>query len=125
MEPAREAHDPAVSASAQSHWSRAFGELPANVVPLRPRLRDRMRAQWPSLSVQALGAASVVLMAFDHFRRGTTLLAIALGWALFLRQTLPPRHVGWLQVRSKRTDLLVLGALFVGVVALAVTTPTA
>ena len=130
MANARHRANPTAGASGQratpseSVWERTFPQIPPNVVPLRPSWRDRARAQWPSLSVQALAALSVGLMAFDRFTRGTWLLAFALAWAMLLRQTLPKRRVGWLQVRSKRTDMICLGLLFIGVVALAITTPT-
>ena len=110
--------------SSANVWERTFAQTPANVVPLRPRLRDRLRAQWPSISVQVLAASAVALMALDSFTRGTRLLAFAIAWAMLLRQTLPQRRVGWLQVRSKRTDMLCLGCLFLGVAILAITTPT-
>ena len=82
----------------------------------------RLRRQWPSLSVQSLVMLAVAAIAVD-FRVCVWLLAIAVGWAFTLRLLLPKRRIGWLEVRRRRTDLICLGALLVGVVAVAIATP--
>ncbi len=92
------------------------------VVPLRRHIPNRLRNQWPSLSVQTLVFASVAAIALD-FRWSVGLLALALALALALRSALPRRRIGWLEVRRKRTDLICLGLLLVGVVLVAVATP--
>ena len=96
--------------------------LPDNVIPLRRELPGRLISQWPSLSVQALVLVSVAAIAVD-FRLSVALLAVAVATAFCLRLLLPKRHIGWLEVRRKRTDLYCLGLLLVGVVALLITTP--
>ena len=96
--------------------------LPDNVVPLRREIPVRLISQWPSLSVQGLVLVSVAAIAVD-FRPSVALLAVAVAAAFGLRLLLPRRRIGWLEVRRKRTDLLCLGMLLIGVVALLVTTP--
>lgn len=97
--------------------------LPDNVIPLRRHVPDRLRSQWPSLSVQVLVLVSVAAIAID-FRLSVALLAVAVATAFSLRLLLPKTRVGWLEVRRKRTDLYCLGLLLLGVVALLLTTPT-
>lgn len=96
--------------------------VPDNVIPLRRQIPNRLRNQWPSLSVQTLVLASVAAIAID-FRWSVGILAAALGWAFFLRVSLPKRRIGWLEVRRKRTDLICLGLLWLAVVLVAVATP--
>ena len=96
--------------------------LPDNVIPLRQELPGRLVSQWPSLSVQALVLVSVAAIAID-FRLSVALLAIAVATAFGFRLLLPKRRIGWLEVRRKRTDLICLGLLLIGVVALLITTP--
>ena len=65
---------------------------------------------------------AVAAIAVD-FRVCVWLLAIAVAWAFTLRLLLPKKRIGWLEVRRRRTDLICLGALLVGVVAVAIATP--
>lgn len=96
--------------------------VPDNVIPLRRHIPNRLRSQWPSLSVQAVVVASVAAIGVD-FRWSVGLLAAALALAFGLRMSLPKRRIGWLEVRRKRTDLICLGLLLLGVVVVAVATP--
>jgi len=96
--------------------------VPDNVIPLRRHIPNRLRNQWPSLSVQFLVFVSVAAIAID-FRWSVGLLALALALAFGLRVALPRRRIGWLEVRRKRTDLICLGLLLLGVVLVAVATP--
>lgn len=97
--------------------------VPDNVIPLRRHLPLRLRSQWPSLSVQFLVFVSVAAIAID-FRWSVGLLALALALAFALRVALPRRRIGWLEVRRKRTDLICLGLLLLGVVLVALATPS-
>lgn len=101
---------------------RLVHSSPDNVVPLPQSIPQRVRRQWPSLSVQALVLAAVAAIAVD-FRWCVWLLAVAIGWAFFLRLTLTKQRIGWLEVRRRRTDLICLGALLFGVVLVAIATP--
>ena len=112
------AHEP----GARDRAIRLVPPLQDNVVPMPQSIPRRLRSQWPSLSVLALVLASVAAIAID-FRWCAWLLAAAIAWAFGLRLTLPKRRIGWLEVRRRRTDLICLGALLLGVVALAIATP--
>ena len=54
---------------------------------------------------------SLLIVAGDHFRRGSVLYAGFVGLAFILRLVLSDQEAGWLAVRSRRVDLLVLGSL--------------
>ena len=70
--------------------------------------------QWPISLVLALVALSLIMIATDHFRRGSVLLAASVILAFFLRMMLPGREAGFLVVRSRRVDVIVLGILGLG-----------
>lgn len=70
--------------------------------------------QWPITLVLTLVAVSLVLIATNHFRRGSVLLAASVLLAFFLRMMLPGREAGFLVVRSRRVDVIVLGILGIG-----------
>lgn len=81
----------------------------ANVRPIRPK--NPWWAQWPLASVLAAMAVSFVIVALDEFRLGSVLLGASVLLAFALRMFVPENRIGLLAVRSKRTDLIVLGAL--------------
>ena len=88
----------------------------AEVRPIRqPRRRGRLSlAQWPiSVVLFGLGVA-LVMIGTDHFRRGSIVLSASVLLAMFLRLMMPNSDVGMLAVRSRRTDVLVLAALGIG-----------
>ena len=67
--------------------------------------------QWP-LTVVLVGLLiSLVVVASDHFRRGSVLFAGFVVGAFLLRMFLPDREAGWLAVRSRGIDLACLGFL--------------
>ncbi len=112
------AHDPA----AGERRLRLVPPVADNVVVMPQSIPRRLRSQWPSLSVLALVILSIAAIAID-FRWCAWLLAVAIAWAFGLRLLLPKRRIGWLEVRRRHTDLVCLGALLLGVVALAIATP--
>lgn len=57
---------------------------------------------------------SLTLVATDHFRRGSVVLAASVVLATFLRLLLSNEEAGLMAVRSKRIDVAVLGALGIG-----------
>lgn len=88
----------------------------AEVRPIRQTRRwGRLSlAQWPiSLVLLGLGVA-LVMIGTDHFRRGSIVLSASVLLAMFLRLMMPNGDVGMLAVRSRRTDVLVLAALGIG-----------
>ena len=82
----------------------------ASVHPLPRRRRPRF-AQWPIALVFLGIGVSLVLIATDHFRRGSVGLAVSVLLAAFLRLFLPNSSAGMLVVRSKAVDVAVLGSL--------------
>jgi hypothetical protein len=83
---------------------------PGNVRALRPRRRRRL-AQWPITIVLIGISAALLVVATDHFRRGSVLLSASVVLAFFLRLLLPEREAGMLAVRSRLIDLAVIGGL--------------
>ena len=67
--------------------------------------------QWPLVLVLTGLLTALLIVATDHFRRGSVLFAAVVVFAFFLRAFLPERDAGWLAVRSRRIDLLCLGFL--------------
>ena len=70
--------------------------------------------QWPLMIVLVGLLVSLIVVAEDHFRRGSVLFAAFVVLAFFLRLFLPERDAGWLAVRGKGIDLLCLGFLGLG-----------
>lgn len=82
----------------------------ASVHPLRAK-KPRWWSQWP-IAIVLLGVgAALLVIALDHFRIGSLMLAGSLVLAFVLRLVLPSRQAGMLAVRSKTVDLVVLGGL--------------
>jgi Protein of unknown function (DUF3017) len=65
----------------------------------------------------------VVTVAFDRFRRGTVIMAGAVILAAWLRAVLPPERAGVLVVRRRSVDVLCLGSLGLGLLAVALVVP--
>ncbi len=84
--------------------------------------RRRLR-QWPSILVLAGVGVSLALVATNHFRRGSVLLAAFVMLAFFLRLLLPDSDAGLLAVRTKRVDVIVLGLLAIGLTVFAFWVP--
>lgn len=72
------------------------------------------RYQWPLLLVLGGLVVSLLVVAADHFRRGSMLFSAFVVLAFFLRMILSDRDAGWLAVRSRGVDLACLGALGLG-----------
>jgi hypothetical protein len=72
------------------------------------------RFQWPLLIVLAGLVGSLLVVAADHFRRGSVLFSAFVLLAFFLRLILSDRDAGWLAVRSRGVDLACLGVLGLG-----------
>jgi hypothetical protein len=88
-----------------------------------PTSKSHRIREWP-LGIVLLGmAAGLVVVASDHFRRGTALFAAAVALAALLRLVLPTRRAGLLVVRSRTVDVGVLAILAAGLGTLAVVVP--
>lgn len=79
--------------------------------------------QWPLLLVLGGGALALLVVAFDGFRLGCTLLGASVGFAAVARAVLPARRVGLLVVRSRPFDVVVLTAMGAALVVLAAVVP--
>ena len=81
------------------------------------------RFQWPLMVVLLGLLVSLIVVADDHFRRGSVLFAGFVVGAFFLRLFLPAREAGWLAVRGKGIDLVCLGFLGIGLTVFALIVP--
>lgn len=98
------------------------GERLAEVHRLHPRRRG-IAAQWPIIVVLASMGAALLVVALNHFRIGSLMLAGSVVLAFVLRLLLPAKDAGLLAVRSKRVDLVVLGVLGAALVVFALWVP--
>lgn len=89
-------------------------EPSATVVPIRPAPRRNWLAQWPITIVLIGVAIAMMLIGLDFFRRGCVVLSASVLLAAFLRMLLPDEDAGMLVVRSRKLDLIALGALGIG-----------
>ena len=87
----------------------------------RPFLAGLVR-QLPLLSVLLTVGLGLVLVTFEHWRRGLVVIGLALMGAALLRLLLPVRRVGFLAVRSRPVDVVLLAGtgLALTVIALAI-----
>jgi hypothetical protein len=83
----------------------------------------RSPREWPLGLVLLCAATGFVVIAADHFRRGTAVFAAAVFLAALLRLILPARRAGLLVVRSRGVDVAVLAVLAFGLGMLAVVVP--
>jgi hypothetical protein len=96
----------------------------ASVHSLRDhRKRGFSLAQWPIAVVLVGVALSLAVVAFWSFRRGSIMLSAFVTLAFFLRLLLPDADAGWLVVRSKRVDVIVLAALAIGLTVMSFWVP--
>jgi len=96
-------------AAASSRWAAAAERRLMPASWLRAVFR-----QWPLLLVLAVIAVGTVIVADNHFRRGTFIIAGGICLAVVLRAVLPSGVAGLLKVRSRAIDLLTLGFLGAG-----------
>jgi hypothetical protein len=75
----------------------------------RPFVAGLVR-QLPLLAVLAVVAVGLALVAVEHWRKGLTVMGLALVGAALLRLFLPERRVGFLAVRSRPVDVVLLAA---------------
>ena len=151
---ANEPADSGVGATEGFAPSFAQIELPPNVVPIRrwqvpdPRVPAPVQSsaqahelgqrptpifgtpsvrlpQWPSVLALTGVMMSVLLVVVDSFRLATFVLAGSVVVCFFLRMVLTDRDAGWLRVRSRGFDLVVLGLLSGALVMSALWVPAA
>ncbi len=73
----------------------------------RPFLAGLIR-QLPLLLVLLVVAAGLVMVAFEHWRQGLVTVGVALVGGGLMRLLLPVRRVGFLAVRSRPVDVVLL-----------------
>ncbi|WP_216094318.1 DUF3017 domain-containing protein [Jiangella alba] len=96
-------------AAASSRWAQAAERRLMPASWLRAVFR-----QWPLLLVLTVIAIGTFIVADNHFRRGTFIIAGGVCLAAVLRAVLPSGIAGLLKVRSRAIDLLTLGFLGAG-----------
>jgi Protein of unknown function (DUF3017) len=87
----------------------------------RPFLAGLVR-QLPLLAVLVTVAVGLLLVVFEHWRKGLVVVGVALIAAAVLRLLLPLRRVGFLAVRSRPVDVVLMAGsgLLLTVIALAI-----
>lgn len=90
----------------------------------RPFLAGLVR-QLPLLSVLLVVGLGLLQVAFEHWRRGVVIIGLALVGAALLRLLLPVRRAGFLAVRSRTVDVVLLACTGVALTVLALTIPSA
>jgi hypothetical protein len=76
--------------------------------------RHWLLGQWPITIVLVGITVALLMIALDHFRRGSIVLSASVMLAAFLRLLLPDAEAGMLAVRSRKVDVAVLGGLAIG-----------
>jgi Protein of unknown function (DUF3017) len=87
----------------------------------RPFLAGLIR-QLPLLAVLIGVAVGLLLVVFEHWRKGLVVVGVALLAAAVLRLLLPVRRVGFLAVRSRPVDVVLMAGtgVLMTVIALAI-----
>jgi hypothetical protein len=90
----------------------------------RPFLAGLIR-QLPLLAVLVVVGIGLLVVTFDHWRRGLVVVGLALIGAALLRLLLPVRRVGFLAVRSRPVDVVLLAGAGLALVVIVLTIPFA
>ena len=90
----------------------------------RPFLAGLAR-QLPLLAVLVVVAVGLLMVTFEHWRRGLVVVGLALVGAAVLRLLLPVRRAGFLAVRSRPVDVVLLAATGLSLAVIAATIPGA
>ena len=90
----------------------------------RPFLAGLLR-QLPLLAVLVVVAVGLVLVTFGHWRRGIVIIGLALIGAAVLRLLVPLRRVGFLAVRSRTVDVVLLAGTGLLLTVIVLTIPFA
>jgi hypothetical protein len=90
----------------------------------RPFLAGLLR-QLPLLAVLLAVGIGLLLVTFDHWRRGLVVIGLTLIVAGALRLLLPVRRLGFLAVRSRPMDVVLLAGAGLALTVTALTIPGA
>jgi hypothetical protein len=87
----------------------------------RPFLAGLIR-QLPLVAVLVTVGVGLLMVTFEHWRKGLVVVGLALVGGAALRLLLPLRRVGFLAVRSRPVDVVLLAGtgLMLAVIALAI-----
>jgi hypothetical protein len=88
----------------------------------RPFLAGLLR-QLPLLAVLVGVAVGLLMVTFEHWRRGLVVVGVALVGGALLRLLLPVRRVGFLAVRSRPVDVVLMAGVGVTLAAFALAIP--
>ena len=88
----------------------------------RPFLAGQLR-QLPLLAVLLAVGIGLLMVTFEHWRRGLVVVGLALVGAGVLRLLLPLRRLGFLAVRSRPVDVVLLVGVGVTLTACALAIP--
>jgi hypothetical protein len=88
----------------------------------RPFLAGLLR-QLPLLLVLVVVAVGLLMVTFEHWRRGLVVVGVALVGGALLRLLLPVRRVGFLAVRSRPVDVVLMAGVGVTLAAFALAIP--
>ena len=88
----------------------------------RPFLAGLIR-QLPLLGVLTVVAIGLAVVAFGYWRKGIVIVGLALIGAAALRLLLPVRRAGFLAVRSRPVDMLLLAGTGLALIVVVLTIP--
>ena len=88
----------------------------------RPFLAGLIR-QLPLLAVLTVVAVGLVEVTIDHWRRGIVVVGLALIGGALLRLLLPVRRVGFLAVRSRPVDVVLMAGTGLALTVIVLTIP--
>jgi hypothetical protein len=88
----------------------------------RPFLAGLVR-QLPLLAVLVAVAVGLLVVTFDHWRRGIVIVGLALIGGAVLRLLLPVRRVGFLAVRSRPVDVVLMAGTGLALTVIVLTIP--
>ena len=89
----------------------------------RPFVAGLLR-QWPLLVVLLVVGVGLLQVAFQHWRLGLVVMGLALVGAGLLRLFLPVRRAGFLAVRSRPVDVVLLAGTGLALTVIARTIPS-
>ena len=88
----------------------------------RPFLAGLLR-QLPLLAVLLAVGVGLLVVAVGHWRKGLVVMGLAMVAAAVLRLLLPLRRAGFLAVRSRTLDVVLIGGTGVALVVIALAIP--
>jgi hypothetical protein len=90
----------------------------------RPFLAGLIR-QLPLLAVLVAVGVGLLMVTFEHWRKGLVVVGLALVAGAALRLLLPVRRVGFLAVRSRPVDVVLLAGTGLALAVIALAIPSA